>query len=51
MIDRGWMKSYENPSGNKGRPFKAYEPALPMPKNMDSIEREKTRDKRSFGSR
>ncbi|OPX63433.1 MarR family transcriptional regulator [Methanoregula sp. PtaB.Bin085] len=44
MMERGWMKSHENPSSNKGRPFKIYELALPMPKIMDSIEKEKNQE-------
>jgi len=34
-------KSHENPSGDKGRPFKVYERALIIPKIIDSIEKER----------
>jgi len=44
MMDRGWMKSHENPSNNKGRPFKVYELAISLQKIMDSIEKEKNQE-------
>jgi len=41
LMDRGWIRSRENPSENKGRPNKIYELAKPIHEIIDCIENEK----------
>jgi predicted transcriptional regulator len=41
LIDKGWIRSREIPSENKGRPTKVYELAKPIDTIMKSIETEK----------
>jgi predicted transcriptional regulator len=44
LMDRGWVKIQDDAPGHKGRPSKIYELALPMPKIMDRIEKEKSKE-------
>ncbi len=40
LSNRGWVKSHDSQSDNKGRPNKIYELAVPITEIMDSIEKE-----------
>jgi predicted transcriptional regulator len=37
LAERGWIRSYDNPSGNTGRPMKIFELATPITGIMKSI--------------
>jgi predicted transcriptional regulator len=41
LMNRGWIRSCESPSENKGRPIKIYELAKPITEIMNCIEKEK----------
>jgi len=41
LMERGWIKTYQSSSTNKGRPLKVYELAISISKIMNSIEKEK----------
>ena len=41
LMDRGWIRSRESPSENKGRPMKVYALAKPITVIIDCIETEK----------
>ena len=41
LIGHGWVKSRNESSSGKGRPFKVFELAVPVMKIMDGIEKEK----------
>ena len=44
MFEQNWLKNRESKAMSKGRPVKIYELALPMPKILDSIEKEKNQE-------
>lgn len=41
LAEKGWIRSRENPSENKGRPTKVYELVTPVSEIMDAIGAEK----------
>jgi predicted transcriptional regulator len=41
LMNQGWIKSFDSPSENKGRPNKVYELAKTITKIMECIEKEK----------
>jgi len=41
LMDKGWTKSHESPSKNKGRSVKVYELAKPVSVIMDCVGKEK----------
>jgi predicted transcriptional regulator len=41
LMERGWIKTHQSSSTNKGRPLKVYELAISISKIMNTIEKEK----------
>jgi len=44
LKDKGWIRSHEDFTANKGRPKKVYELAKPITEIMDNIEMEKRKE-------